>query len=205
VVFAFPAVVDSNRRILAPSKATPHLLSANLEPESNAGDVDTRFIQAGGRMSLAVEFPPMPHRTAAAVVGALIRAESEEMSFPWPQPGFNIPPPGGPLNTASLISANARQMNVASAPAYVFGPSQAFNFVLGGRTYLHLATEGTTEASGPAFLRFGPSTRLEIPAGTVIEVAAPVIVGFVQNNGDTAWDVDNARHYGVSFTIKERK
>ncbi|AYD87668.1 hypothetical protein W2_gp016 [Caulobacter phage W2] len=195
MTFAFPA-------ILGPAKIKPRLLSPFVEPESNSGDVETRFLSPGARYALDVEYPKMTAENAGLIVGALLRAATEEVTMPWPQPGLVVGTPGARALNAGA-SANARIIDVGgNAAAYSVRGGQFFNIVApDGRRYLHASTQ---TLNVPGSLRMAPAARLELTAGWALDFTTVLIQGFIQGP-ETGWDVDTAKHYGVSFTIRERK
>lgn len=135
--------------------------------------MDTRFLAPGSRMALDLTYPPMSVEDAGILVGALGRAESEEVLYPWPQPGLVIGAPG--VRTMGLdVSANARVIAVAgNTTAYLARAGQFFNIIApDGRRYLHY---GTQPANLPGNMRIVPATRLEVPAGWSLDFATPMI------------------------------
>jgi hypothetical protein len=194
MVFAWPT-------ILGPTSTTPRLIAPRQEPEDNTGGVETRFQSPGARWSLDVTYPPMSYENARQLIGALIRSEGEEVTYVWPQQGLTIGAPGARAMGAAA-SSNARIIDVGgNAAPYTVRGGQFFNIVdADGRRYLHAATQ---TVSIPGSLRMGPASRLELPSGMVLDFANVLIQGLVQSSVE--WNVNVAKHYGLSFTIKERK
>lgn len=196
MTFALPYV--------GPNKTVPRLIGGFMD-QSGTDAPDQRFTRAGSdRFAVDIAYPPMTYDQASTLVAALLRAQREEVLVKWPQPGLVLASPGQPgaRTVDTLSSANATVVRVAGGVAYVGRPLQAFN-VIGpdGRRYLHLLTQSNVI---PGDVFFSPPARIEMTPGLTLDFATPMIQGFVQGK-ETAWSVDVVKHYGVQFTVKERK
>lgn len=194
MTFAFPTTKS-------PRKMKPRLISAAQEPEGNGAGVDQRFITLGSRFAVDVTMPPMRYADARLVVAALLRAEREEMTMLFLQPGLSIGAPGA-RTVSPIAAANATVVGVLGGSVYTVLGGQFFNLTdADGRKYLHAAVQTNNI---PGNLIIAPALRQDFAVGRAYDFATPVIQGFVRGK-ETAWDVDEAHHYGVSFTIKECK
>lgn len=193
MTFAFPAPKTR--------KMKGRLLSAAQEPENNGGGVDQRFLALGSRFAFDVVCPPMAYDTARVVVAALLRAEREEVVMDLIQPGLTIGNPG-PRTVGGFTSSNATLLSVAGGAAYPAGVFQFFNLQApDGRLYLHAVVQS---GGIPGVVRVAPALRTDFNAGAPVDFATPKIQGWIGKGGrETPWDVDEAHHYGVSFTITE--
>lgn len=186
---------------LGPRTITPRLLSNATEPPTGGGGADQRFLTLGSRYAVDVKYPPMKWENASLLIAALLRAEREEVTMAWPQPGFT-PGAVGARTVSALTSANATVLPVAGGAVYTARPLQFFNLVgADGRRYLHSVVQ---QNNIPGNIIIAPALRIEATAGLALDFATPLIQGFVQGR-ETPWSVDEAHIYGVSFTIKERK
>lgn len=161
-----------------------------------------RFTNVGtGKWALDITCPAMTLAMAEALVGGLLRAQREEVTLPWPQPGRIIGAPGA-RTIGAASSSNATVLDVAGGAAYPARALQFFNVVgPDGRLYLH----STTQANQlPGSIAIAPALRIAGASGLALDFATPKIQGFVVGK-ETAWTVDTARHYGVAFTVMERK
>lgn len=186
------------------TKMKPRLVGGHEEPATGPGGVVQRFTDVGtGKWALDVTCPPMTFDEASALVGGLLRAQREEVTLPWPQPGLVIGNPGTAHRVDGAVSANATVLPVYMGAAYVVRALQFFNVVgPDGRLYLHAATQ---QNQVPGSLVIAPALRIPgISSTTVVDFANVRIQGFVQGK-ETAWDVDTARHFGVAFSVMERK
>lgn len=185
----------------SPRKMKPRLISAAHTPDAGGGGVDQRFISLGSRFAVDVTMPPMVYADARLVVAALLRAEREEMTMLWLQPGLSVGTPGA-RTFGSATTANATVVPVAGGAVYTVLAGQFFNVTdADGRPYLHAAVQTNNI---PGNLIIAPALRNDFAAGRAYNFVTPIIQGFVQGR-ETSWDVDEAHHYGVSFTIKESK
>lgn len=199
MTFALPDFTTLN----SPAEIAPFLIEAGVESEAHLVGVDQVYASLGARLGANVTLPPMEHDVARMWIGALLRAVEggEEVTMEWLQPGFD---PGAPGNrfVDEPSSANARVIAVrdAAAPsAYVAKQGQFFNLTKGGRKYLHAVGQ-----TGTASLIITPALRVAVVDGDPLDFASPVIQGRV--TGDSSrWTVNTAHHYGMAFTIRERK
>lgn len=190
-------------QIKAPRTMTARLISGYSEPAVGEGGVTQRFMSAGaGKYAVDVKYPPMDFEDASTLVAALLRASREEVTMKWQQPGLVIGAAPAASGGNPNSSANATVLEVVASYAYVVRALQFFN-VIGpdGHRYLHAATQAN-QIPGP--LVVAPAVRIPVTGVTVLDFATPKIQGFVQGK-ETPWTVDEARHYGVAFSIVERK
>lgn len=193
MTFALPHV--------GPRSITPRLISTGADMPGGIGP-DQRFMTAGAdRYALDFKYPPMTRGQAEALIGALLRASREEVTATVPQPGLVVGAPGARAIGAD-VSSGATVLPVDGAAGYVVRSLQFFNVVApDGRRYLHATTQANVIAGN---IVIAPALRIIGTAGLVLDFVNPVIQGFVQGR-ETPWSVDEARHYGVAFTVKERK
>lgn len=185
---------------LGPRKMKVRLLSNVIEPESNGIGADQRFAQTGSKFAVDVTYPPMTHNRARRLIAALLRAEDEETVFTFRQPGLVVGNPGA-RTIGAAVSANARVLPMAGGAAYTVLGGQFFTLVgPDGRPYLHAAVQ-TNNVPGNLLVR--PPIRLPGTVGMVVDFVNVRLQGFGPKGME--YDVDEAHHYGLSFSIKERK
>ena len=190
-----------------PANASPFIITGESSSEAFLVGVDYKSLPLGSRMGVDVSMPPLEYDDDARLwIAALGRAErGEEVLMEWLQPGLTIGAPGD-LRVGGPSSANATAITVrkAAGGASTYGAlaGQFFNVIdAEGRRYLHAVA---MDAATP--LSMFPRLRLPVVDGMVLDFATPMIQGFiVPNGGKYGWNVDNARKYGIQFTIKERK
>lgn len=185
------------------AKMVARLIGGHVDPPGGKGSVQQRFLNVGdGKYAVDVTCPPMDFNDASALVGGLLRAQREEVTMPWIQPGLvnTVAAPTYGVDPGS--SENATTIGVSGGGENVVRAFQFFN-VIGpdGRRYLHAATQANVV---PGTLLIAPALRIPAGSQTVLDFVTPLIQGFVQGQ-ETPWTVDAARHYGVAFTVMERK
>lgn len=184
------------------TKMAVRLTGGFAEPETGEDGVQQRFASVGaGKFVLDVSCPPMTFSEASALVGGLLRARTEQVTLPWPQPGLVVGAPGA-RTIGALTSSNATVLPVAGGAAYIVRALQYFNVVgPDGRLYLH----STTQANEiPGSLIIAPALRITGTAGLALDFATPKIQGWVQGK-ETGYSVDVVKHYGVAFSVGEAK
>lgn len=186
----------------APRSATPRPVTRRRDatPIFNGPESRTQFL--GDRWALDVELPPMTYTQAMAWVSALTRGGSERVSLPFPQPGFDTGAPGTTLVKGAGQLGQA--LIVDGFNAYTVKDGQFFNVITAGRRYLHMATADVAAVAGQATLAFLPMLRRSPTDNAPVELAAPLIEGFVSGR-DWSWTVDLAQTVGLAFTIGERE
>ena len=185
---------------LGPRKMKVRLLSNVIEPESNGIGADQRFAQPGSKFAVDMTYPPMTHDRARRLIAALLRSEDEETVLYFRQPGLRVGAPGW-RTIGSDVSANARVIPVAGGDAYTALGGQYFTLVgPDGRPYLHAVAQ-TNNMPGNLIVR--PPLRIPAPTGTGLDFVNVRLQGFGPKGME--YDVDEAHHYGLSFSIKERK
>lgn len=173
----------------------------DLEP-INGGPV-TRLRFPGDRWSLYVVLPRMAYETAKVWISRLIR-RGDTVLLPFPQPGFDTGTPGSPkVNGAGQLGMSL--VLDGFTPAYAVSEGQYFSIIIGGQRFLHCATaEAIADGDGEMTLQFEPMLRKSPSDNDVVEVAVPMIEGFVEGR-ETAWTLESALSTGLSFTIAERE
>lgn len=188
---------------LGPRSMKVRLLSNAIEPDSNGMGVDQRFEQLGSRFQVDVTYPPMTYDRARRLVAALLRAAREETIFKVRQPGQPAAQRAalGVRPWSSASSANATVVGLGGGAATLHA-GQLFSVVdATGRPRLHAVVQ---DQMLPSAAIIAPALRLptsDLPGGA--DFVNPRVQGFGPKNVE--WDVDVAHHYGLTFSIKERK
>src|SRR5690606_36643577 len=110
----------------------------------------------------------------------LIKAEGEPLILPVPQPGLEVGPAGSPrVNGAGQLGTTLLVDGLT--PAYVVRAGQFLSVIVDGRRFVYVATEDVVaDGSGAAALKVGPMIRRSPADNAVVEIAQPMIEGFVQ-------------------------
>ena len=188
---------------LGPRKAKVRYVSNVVEPENNDASVDQRFAQLGSRFAVDVTYPPMTHDRARRLIAALLRAETEETVFSFRQPGLAqaVKTAAGVRPFSAPSSANATVINLGGDTAATILGGQ-FGTVVGndGRPRL-VAVVQTNAVPGALIIR--PPLRIPTSDASGVDFVNVRLQGFGPKG--VSWDVDEAHHYGLSFSIKESK
>jgi hypothetical protein len=185
-----------------PVEATPSYIDYGGILRPFLGGDDQRLNRLGNRMACSFTMPPMDMPTAMVWVSRLIRAQTAGAIMEWPQPGFD---PGNPGN-ASVRGSGAGGASLplkGVTPAYTLLEGQFMSVIHGGRRYLHSANGSVgTNGSGQTTVAVSPMIRPVFNDGDVVEIAKPMIEGFLEGNA-MSWNIDAARTVGLQFTIRE--
>ncbi|MDF1506480.1 hypothetical protein PYV61_26230, partial [Roseisolibacter sp. H3M3-2] len=71
-----------------------------------------------------------------------------------------------------------------------------------GRRYLHLASAAIADATGKIEIPIEPMLRIFPEDGDVVEIAKPIIEGFVSGDS-TRWKLLRAPYHEIGFRIEE--
>ena len=186
---------------LGPRKMKVRLLSNVIEPESNGIGADQRFAQPGSKFAVDMTYPPMSHDFARRLIAALLRAETEETTVRFRQPGLSPAQAEavGWRTFSAPSSANATVMQLGGDGQTVLG-GQFFSVLrTDGRPYLHAVVQ-TNNIPGALVIR--PPLRIPTSDALGATFNDVKLQGFGPKGVE--WDVDEAHHYGLSFSIKER-
>lgn len=195
--------------ILLPSRPatasiTPQLVDFGGLVTPPLGGEQQRLNRLGNRWSLSVQLPPMRiEPDGREWVAALGQGVTRGVIYPWPQVDFAVGVPGATLvnganQTGSTINLDGFTAN------YVIRLGQFFSILIGGERFLYQSRADIAASStGAVALPITPMLRKSPADNAVCEFAAPMIQGFLQDQGQQ-WTVDLARTVGLQFTIFER-
>lgn len=187
---------------LGPRKVKVRYVSNVVEPENNDASVDQRFGQLGSRFAVDVTYPPMVFNNARRLIAALLRAETEETIFTFRQPGLPAAQRDavGHRSFATPSSANATVVDLNGPAATVLAGQFGTLVATDGRVRLVAAVQ-TNAVPGPIMIR--PPLRIPTADALALDFISVRLQGFGPKG--VSWDVDEAHHYGLSFSIKEAK
>jgi hypothetical protein len=141
-------------------------------------------------------------------ISRLIRGVNEKASLKFPQPGIVIPQSVN-YTVSGAVAATVGNILVATTQAAevgkVFKEGQFITIIQGGIRFMYQVIADTAVGAGKtANLPVQPPVRVSLTGGSVVEVLAPRIEGFVKNES-MKWDIDNAKIYGLQFSIDEAR
>jgi hypothetical protein len=185
-----------------PSSAQPSYIDYGGILRPFLGGDDQKLNRLGDRFALVVTMPPMPTAAAMVWVSRLIQAQKSGAIMEWPQPDFDTGNPGFPAVRGSGAGGTSLPLKSVVA-AYRILEGQFMSVIHGGRRYLHMANaDAVMNGSGQTTLSVSPMIRPVLNDGDVVEIAKPMIEGFLEGNALT-WNIDLARTVGLQFTIRE--
>ena len=187
-----------------PQRWTPRMLDWGGELVPLLGGETQRLNRLGTRFAIDVLLTPTQDAALAqAYIARLHRGRRDGARLPFPQLNLAIGLPGEVrVDGAGQAGSSLAVKGVAAG--YAFREGQFFSLVSNGRRHLHsVSGAATAPASGLLTLAIEPMLRVSPAANDVVEVAAPMIEGFVGGT-EPGWTVDIAGTVGLSFTLNER-
>ncbi|MFC3711258.1 hypothetical protein ACFOMD_01665 [Sphingoaurantiacus capsulatus] len=187
-----------------PQSWTPRAMDWGGELVPVLGGETQRLNRLGDRFAVEVVLTPTQDAAQAlAYISRLRRGRREGARMPFPQLNLPIGNPGE-LRVHGSGQAGSSLTVRGATTGYGFREGQFFSLVHDGRRYLHsVATAATAPVGGVLTLAIEPMLRVSPGDGDLIEMAAPMIEGFVGGN-EQGWTVDIAGTIGLSFILTER-
>ncbi|WP_295198703.1 hypothetical protein [uncultured Brevundimonas sp.] len=183
----------------APSSMGVQLLTnKNVLVSALGGDEQERQ-RKGSRYALTFQLPPMRYVTAMAWDD--LNAEGVTVLMRVYQPGFDTGAPGTPL-VKGAGQAGTTLIVDGLTNGYVIRKGQFLNVVTNGRRYLYRAASDVTVAGGQASIPLRTMLRHPPADNDVVEIAQPMIEGFVRELSEQVVGVDRMTQF--SFTVRER-
>lgn len=195
-----------------------------LPSSPRARQLDPQYIEAGGALrgftgavvqtisrlgdhwGFKVSLPQMRWERDARlwVNKLLLGVAAKKVTFPIFLPGFHVGVPGLPEVDGAVAGGSTIPIRGAT-PHYPFRELQFISVIRNDKRYLYAVSEQTiADASGNASLPVMPMLRAALVDGDVVEVAAPMIEGYLVGEGLT-WSISEARTSGLNFQIEERE
>jgi len=163
------------------------------------GDGEQELLRKGSRYALTFQMPPM--RYVTSMDWDDLMAEGDTVVMKVHQPGFDTGAPGTPRVNGAGQSGSALVID-GLTNGYVIRKGQFLSVITQGRRFLYRAKANVTVSGGTATVPL--RTMLRFPPGDndVVEIAQPMIEGFVRDLGE--WSVGIDRLVGLQFTVRER-
>lgn len=183
----------------APANMAIALISAKNVLAPAFGDGEQELLRKGSRYALTFQMPPM--RYVTSMEWDDLMAEGDTVVMKVHQPGFDTGAPGAPRVNGAGQSGSALVID-GLTNGYVIRKGQFLSVITLGRRFLYRAKANVTVAGGTATVSL--RTMLRFPPGDndVVEIAQPMIEGFVRDLGE--WSVGVERLVGLQFTVRER-
>lgn len=168
------------------------------------GGPEQLLIRAGTRFGARVSVPPMRTDDLGRVyISRLLQGRHNGILMRWPLLEFNPGTPGSPLIATAASSGSTIQLKGLTA-AYNIKEGQFFSIIVNGKRYLHMATAGVVASgTGTATVSIFPLLRKAVAVNNVVELAQPMIEGFVSPGDEYSWEIASNRFMNINFTIME--
>jgi hypothetical protein len=189
-----------------PTVPAPRSMSIELVTAKNTltpafGGSDQELLRKGTRYALSFEVGPMAYATSMDWDDLM--AEGDTVLMRVYQPGLVIGTPGTPLVNGAGQAGTSLVIDGLTA-GYVIRKGQFLSIVTAGQRYLYRArASATANGSGQATVQFRNMLRRPPADNDVVEIAQPMIEGFVKDMSMGAVGPDGL--VTISFTVRERE
>lgn len=184
----------------APAKMGIGMVSAKNTLTPAFGGAEQELLRKGTRYALTFFMPVMTY--VQSMEWDDLMAEGDTVLMRVFQPGLVIPNPGAPLvKGAGQAGAS---LTIDGLPnGYVIRKGQFLSVVSVGQRFLYRAKASATSVAGTATVPLRTMLRRPPNDNDVVEIAQPMVEGFVRDLGEWAVGVD--RLVGLQFTVRERE
>jgi hypothetical protein len=160
--------------------------------------------RVGTRFGLRVTLPPKRTQDDARVIQSrLLQGRKSRLIMPWPQPGVDVGNPGTPLVREATNGGTFLPLKGLAAGLQI-REGQFVSIIHGGRRYVYMITaDVTANDSGEAGAAIFPLLRTPLSINDVVEIARPMIEGFVSPGEELSWQFAVDRLVSFSFTVSE--
>lgn len=183
----------------APANMGIVLISAKNVLAPAFGDGEQELLRKGSRYALTFQMPPM--RYVTSMEWDDLMAEGDTVVMKVHQPGFDTGAPGTPRVNGAGQSGTALVID-GLTNGYVIRKGQFLSVITQGRRFLYRAKASVTASGGAATVPLRTMLRFPPADNDVVEIAQPMIEGFVRDLGE--WSVGVERLVGLQFTVRER-
>jgi len=185
----------------APANQAIAIVSSKNTLTPASGGSEQELTRKGSKYALTFFMPPMDYVTSMEWDDLMVEGDTVLMRVF--QPGLVIPNPGTPLVKGAGQAGTT--LVIDGLPAgYVIRKGQFLSVVIGGQRFLYRAkTTTTASGAGEASVLFRTMLRLSPNDNDVVELAQPMIEGFIRDLGEWAVGVD--RLVGLKYTVRERE
>lgn len=186
----------------APASMGIGLVDASNQLTPAFGGDDQEILRKGTRFALTYAMPPMRYETS--MEWSALRKKGTLVRMRVFQPGFDTGAPGSGATVDGAGQAGTSLDVKGLTPRYVVRKGQFLNVITAGQWFLYQAdAEVVADASGAVTVPLMEMLRRPHADGDVVEIAQPMIEGFVRDLGE--WAVGVEHLVGLSFTVRERE
>lgn len=184
----------------APAKMAIAMVSAKNTLTPAIGGAEQELLRKGTRYALTFSMPVMTY--VQSMDWDDLMAEGDTVLMRVFQPGLVIPNPGAPLVKGAGQAGTS--LVIDGLPnGYVIRKGQFLSVVSAGQRFLYRAKASATSVASTATIPLRTMLRRPPNDNDVVEIAQPMIEGFVRDLGEWAVGVD--RLVGLQFTVRERE
>ncbi|WEK56490.1 MAG: hypothetical protein P0Y52_07945 [Candidatus Brevundimonas phytovorans] len=184
----------------APAKMAIGMVSAKNVLSPAMGGAEQELLRKGTRYALTFSMPVMTY--VQSMDWDDLMAEGDTVLMRVFQPGLVIPNPGTPLVKGAGQAGTS--LVIDGLPnGYVIRKGQFLSVVSAGQRFLYRAKASATSVAGTATIPLRTMLRRPPNDNDVVEIAQPMIEGFVRDLGE--WAVGIERLVGLQFTVRERE
>lgn len=184
----------------APAKMAIAMVSAKNTLTPAIGGAEQELLRKGTRYALTFSMPVMTY--VQSMEWDDLMAEGDTVLMRVFQPGLVIPNPGAPLVKGAGQAGTS--LVIDGLPnGYVIRKGQFLSVVSAGQRFLYRAKASATSLAGTATIPLRTMLRRPPNDNDVVEIAQPMIEGFVRDLGE--WAVGVERLVGLQFTLRERE
>ena len=184
----------------APAKMAVAMVSAKNTLTPAFGGAEQELLRKGTRYALTFSMPVMTY--VQSMEWDDLMAEGDTVLMRVFQPGLVIANPGTPLVKGAGQAGTS--LVIDGLPnGYVIRKGQFLSVVSAGQRFLYRAKASATSVAGTATVPLRTMLRRPPNDNDVVEIAQPMIEGFVRDLGE--WSVGVDRLVGLQFTVRERE
>lgn len=184
----------------APAKMAIAMVTAKNTLTPAIGGAEQELLRKGTRYALTFSMPVMTY--VQSMEWDDLMAEGDTVLMRVFQPGLVIPNPGTPMVKGAGQAGTS--LTIDGLPnGYVIRKGQFLSVVSAGQRFLYRAKASATSVASTATIPLRTMLRRPPNDNDVVEIAQPMIEGFVRDLGEWAVGVD--RLVGLQFTVRERE
>ena len=183
----------------APARMDIALVSALNVLSPAFGDGEQEIRRKGSRYAMTFSMPVMSY--VASMAWDDLMAEGDQVLMRVHQPGFDTGAPGASVVDGADQSGRLLKLR-GLTPFYPVRKGQFLSVITEGRRFLYRArAESVANDDGEVEVPIRTLLRHPHADGDVVELAQPMIEGFVRDLGE--WSVGVDRLVGLQFTVRE--
>lgn len=167
------------------------------------GGASVRVDRAGSRYGTMLSFPPMVPQRSRVLIADLLRAKREGLRVEVQLLGEGQGIPGVPVVDGAGQSGASIAIR-GLTPAYIAKKGFWLNLIeADGTRYLHnVSATAVADGTGAATVQIEPPLRAPFADGDTVELAKPMIEGFVDGE-EWSWSVPVNHLIAVSVPLEE--